>query len=117
MPRDRRAWAAWNYHRPTEETDQVTMTYHLNVLQGLETSEPVLITLNRDDEIDTSRVLAKFDYAHPVLDSAAVAAQGRHAEVSGRDGLSYCGAYWGSGFHEDGLQSALRVCEQLGVSW
>lgn len=117
MPRDRRAWAAWNYHRPTEETNQVTMTYHLNALQGLETNQSVLITLNRDDEIDSSCVLAKFDYAHPVLDSAAVVAQGRHAEVSGRSGLSYCGAYWGCGFHEDGLQSALRVCEQLGVRW
>jgi len=117
MPRERKAWAAWNYHRPAEGRREVTMTYHLNALQGLETSTPVLVTLNRDDEIDPARLLASFDYAHPVLDAVAVAAQARHGEVSGQGGVFFCGAYWGYGFHEDGLQSALRVCEQLGVSW
>jgi predicted NAD/FAD-binding protein len=117
MPRNRRAWAAWNYHRPAGGADRVTMTYHLNRLQGVEGNTPVLVTLNRDDEIDPARVLRSFDYSHPVIDAAAVAAQARHAEISGRDRISFAGAYWRSGFHEDGVQSALDVCRRLGVAW
>ena len=117
MPTNRRAWAAWNYHRSPSVTDRVTMTYHLNQLQNLGCTTPVLVTLNRDEDIDPATVLRRFDYAHPVLDGTAVAAQGRHAEISGIDGISYCGAYWASGFHEDGLQSAVTVCRALGVGW
>ncbi len=54
-------------------------------------------------------------YWHPVFDAAALRAQQRHREISGRDRISYCGAYWGFGFHEDGMLSAQRVCAQLGV--
>ncbi len=117
MPRNRRAWAAWNYHRPAVPSRQVTMTYHLNRLQGLATSTPVLVTLNRDEEIDPDKVLRRFEYSHPVIDALAVAAQARHGEISGHNRLSFCGAYWGSGFHEDGLQSAVAVCARLGVRW
>ena len=117
MPSNRHAWAAWNYHRPTEGSDRVTMTYLLNRLQGFDDLAPVMVTLNRDEEIDSRTVLRTFEYAHPVLDAAAVRAQGRHAEISGSGLLSFCGAYWGSGFHEDGLQSALAVCRGLGAGW
>jgi predicted NAD/FAD-binding protein len=117
MPRNRRAWAAWNYHRPAVPSKKVTMTYHLNQLQGLATSTPVLVTLNRDEEIDPDKVLRGFEYSHPVIDALAVAAQAQHGEISGHNRLSFCGAYWGSGFHEDGLQSAVAVCAQLGVRW
>jgi len=117
MPANRRAWAAWNYHRPTGGSDRVTMTYLLNRLQGFDELAPVMVTLNRDEEIEPSKVLRRFEYAHPVLDAAAVKAQERHAEISGSGSLSFCGAYWGSGFHEDGLQSAVAVCRALGVGW
>jgi uncharacterized protein len=117
MPRNRRAWAAWNYHRPKVPSTRVTMTYHLNQLQGLTTSSPVLVTLNRDEEIDPNKVLRTFEYSHPNIDALAVAAQARHHEISGIGQISFCGAYWGSGFHEDGLQSALAVCARLGVRW
>jgi len=117
MPSTRQAWAAWNYHRPSSGSDRVTMTYLLNRLQGFNDLAPVMITLNRDEEIDARKVLRTFEYAHPVLDAAAVRAQGRHAEISGSGMLSFCGAYWGSGFHEDGLQSALAVCRGLGAGW
>lgn len=115
MPSNRRAWAAWNYHRPAAPADRVTMTYDVSRLQQLDTAIPVLVTLNRDDAIDPSKVLRRFDYAHPMLDTAAVAAQARHHEISGTGSVSYCGAYWGMGFHEDGVQSALTVCRALGV--
>jgi len=117
MPRCRRAWAAWNYHRSATPSDRVTMTYWLNKLQSLPTASPVLITLNREDDIDPLKVIGAYDYSHPVLDVEAVAAQQRHDEVSGHRHTSYCGAYWGSGFHEDGVQSALAVCANLNVRW
>jgi predicted NAD/FAD-binding protein len=117
LPRHHRARAAWNYRRPAPDRHQATLTYDLNRLQSLPTSTPVLVTLNEPEAIDPSRVLATFEDAHPVLDGPAVAAQRRHAEISGVHGVSYCGAYWGYGFHEDGLQSGLAVCRALGVRW
>jgi predicted NAD/FAD-binding protein len=104
-------------HRTEQQPERVTMTYCLNRLQGIDGSTPVLVTLNRDDDIDPAKVLRRFEYSHPVINAAAVAAQARHAEISGTRATSYCGAYWGSGFHEDGLQSALTVCESLGSGW
>ena len=112
LPRNRRAWASWNYHRLADDPDTATLTYRLRSLQGIEASEELLITLNRDDAINDDKVLARFDYSHPMLDVAAIDAQGRRAEL--HDGRTwFCGAYWGYGFHEDGVQSALTVCRQL----
>jgi uncharacterized protein len=115
LPRNRRAWASWNYHRMAADTGQATVTYYMNRLQGIESSVPILVTLNRDADIDPSAVLGRFDYDHPVLDAAAVRAQRRRDEISGHGGTSFAGAYWGHGFHEDGVQSALHVCRRLGV--
>lgn len=114
MPRNRRAWASWNYHRPPGASGKATLTYYLNTLQRLPVSQPVLVTLNRDDDIDPACVIARMDYAHPVIDAAAVAAQRRQLELS-TGTVSYCGAYWGYGFHEDGAMSAVRVCARLGA--
>ncbi|HVM65679.1 MAG TPA: FAD-dependent oxidoreductase [Acidimicrobiales bacterium] len=115
MPRNRRAWASWNYHRMATDRREATVTYNLNLLQGIESRLPILETLNRAEDIDPRSVLATFEYAHPVLDAAADGAQRRRDDVSGRAGTSYAGAYWGYGFHEDGVQSALHVCRALGV--
>lgn len=115
LPRNRRAWASWNYHRLHADTDQATLTYHLNRLQGIASTTPVLLTLNEDHAIDPESVLARMDYAHPVLDHGAVIAQGRHGEINGARRTWYCGAYWGNGFHEDGVRSAAETCRALGV--
>jgi predicted NAD/FAD-binding protein len=114
LPRCRRAWASWNYHRAAEESSRVAVTYFMNRLQGIRSRKPILVTLNRDD-IDPASVRATFENAHPVLDAPAIRAQRRRDEISGRRGTSFAGAYWGYGFHEDGLQSALQVCRSLGV--
>jgi len=114
LPTNRRAWASWNYVRAAGPTDRATLTYYLNRLQGFEAEQPVLVTLNRDEAIDPDQVVARFDYAHPVIDQAAVAAQASQRALSARN-VSYCGAYWGYGFHEDGVRSALAVCERLGA--
>jgi uncharacterized protein len=112
LPSNRRAWASWNYHRLADQPDVATLTYRLRSLQGIDASEEVLVTLNREDAIRDDRVLAQFDYAHPIFDLPAIAAQQRHEELNGGR-TWFCGAYWGYGFHEDGVQSALRVCRRL----
>jgi len=113
LPRNPRAWASWNYHRLVDQPGLATLTYRLRSLQGVASSRELLVTLNRDDAIRDECVIASFDYAHPVFDIAAIAAQRRHEELSGNRRTWFCGAYWGYGFHEDGVQSALRVCSRL----
>jgi predicted NAD/FAD-binding protein len=114
MPRRRQVWASWNYHCLTGSREQATLTYWLNQLQRLETSHQLFLTLNRDDEIASETVLARMDYAHPVFDTKAISAQARRGEVSGRRHTWFCGAYWGYGFHEDGIRSAIEVCAAFG---
>ena len=115
MPSNKRAWASWNFHRPVNASGFATVTYDMNRLQGIVSAEPIFVTLNREDDIDPERVLGTFDYEHPVFDGAAIQAQRRRNEISGHNATSYAGAYWGNGFHEDGVQSALNICRELGV--
>jgi predicted NAD/FAD-binding protein len=114
LPRRRRAWASWNYHLLEQPTDRTTVTYHMNRLQSLSTDAQMCVTLNRSADIDPAKVIRTISYAHPVFTRAGVAAQRRSEEISGRNRTSYCGAYWGWGFHEDGVVSALRVAARLG---
>lgn len=117
LPRRRKAWASWNYSIPKQRaSDQARLTYNMNILQHIETETQVLVTLN-DPDIHPDKIINQFDYAHPFYDQAMLDAQQRHHEISGRLNTHYCGAYWYYGFHEDGVKSALRVCEALGVSW
>jgi hypothetical protein len=116
MPRRRAAWSSWNFHLAAEPPACTTVTYWMNNLQRLDARRQYFLTLNRAEEIDPATVLRRFTYDHPVYTAAGVAAQARRAEVSGVRGTHYCGAYWGWGFHEDGVVSGLRVCEELGTS-
>jgi uncharacterized protein len=110
LPRRRTAWSSWNFHLAAEPRAGSTVTYWMNNLQRLRAEREYLVTLNRGGEIDPEKVLRRFEYDHPVYTAAGVAAQGRHAEISGVRRTHYCGAYWGWGFHEDGVVSALRAC-------
>ncbi|MHB1539047.1 MAG: NAD(P)/FAD-dependent oxidoreductase [Solirubrobacteraceae bacterium] len=114
LPRRRRAWASWNYHLLEQPRQLPTVTYHMNRLQSLRSAEQFCLTLNRSDEIDPARVLGAFTYAHPVYTAEGMRAQRRWEEVSGQRRTHYCGAYWGWGFHEDGVASALRVAASVG---
>ena len=114
LPRCRRAWASWNYHLPRDSQPRSTVTYNLTMLQNLSSPDPFLVTLNRTESIDPSKVLRRFHYHHPIYSPAALAAQKRWAEISGQRRTHYCGAYWGHGFHEDGVNSALAVGRQWG---
>ena len=114
LPRRRRAWASWNYHLTEDESGPSKVTYHMNTLQSLSCEAQLCVTLNRTDEIDPARVIRTIQYAHPVFSDGAVRAQGRRDEINGRNRTSYCGAYWGWGFHEDGVLSALGAVGRLG---
>ena len=117
LPNDRRAWAAWNALIPRDESEQCTVSYCMNLLQSIDCPEPLVVTLNRSDAIDPERILARMPYQHPIYTQASVAAQARKREVSGQRNTWYCGAYWGWGFHEDGMRSAMDVVQGLGVRW
>jgi len=114
LPRRRRAWASWNYHLSSETVGRTTVTYHMNRLQSLRAERDFCVTLNRTGAIDPAHVIQRIVYAHPVYTADAVEAQRRFEEINGWRHTHFCGAYWGWGFHEDGVRSALRVAERLG---
>jgi hypothetical protein len=113
LPRHPRAWAAWNAYVPRDPAAPCTVSYCMNLLQGLDTPEPLVVTLNRGAAIDPARVLAAMDYAHPVYDPASVAARARRHEIQGRRRTWFAGAYWGWGFHEDGIRSGYDAADGI----
>jgi uncharacterized protein len=113
MPRRPLAWAAWNYHLPLEQYARVTVTYNMNLLQGLSAPEQFLLTLNRSEAVNPRLILGRYVYHHPVYTAAAVRAQKRRPEINGERATFYCGAYWSYGFHEDGVKSALAAVEEF----
>ena len=121
------AWASWNYHlheghdgdagdEGCEGDGRTTVTYHLNRLQRLPGEQQFCVTLNLAERVDPRLIIERIGYAHPVYTPEGARAQRRVAEISGPEGRThFCGAYWGWGFHEDGVTSALRVAESFGV--
>lgn len=114
MPRRRRVWSSWNYASASRGNDHphLSVTYWMNRLQGISDSQPLFLTLNPLDEPDPALVHREFDYDHPMFDAGAGAAQRDLWSLQGQRGTWFCGAYFGAGFHEDGLQSGLAVAEQ-----
>lgn len=108
MPKERRAWAAWNYHIPQDSMRHVAVTYNMNILQGLDAENQYLVTLNNDQYIDPGKIIRRVQYEHPVYSRESVAAQQRQAHIN-HDRTFFCGAYWRNGFHEDGVVSALNA--------
>ncbi len=113
MPPSRPAWAAWNYECGAGDASLPAVTYDLTTLQRLNGSRRYFVSLNADERIEPDTVLYSTDYAHPVFDQPAIDAQARHGEISGTNHTHFCGAYWGFGFHEDGIASGLRVARAL----
>ena len=114
LPRCRRAWASWNSYVPADKGRPVVLTYNLNRLQGPSSPDPICVTLNATDAIDSKRIVRRLVYHHPVYSRSALAAQNRFDEINGKNRTYFCGAYWGHGFHEDGVRSALVVGECFG---
>jgi predicted NAD/FAD-binding protein len=117
LPRRRFARAAWNFHLLREPKGLSTVTYYMNHLQRLRADRDFCVTLNRTEAIDPAKIIRKISYSHPVFTPAGVAVQSEHPSISGMANRThYCGAYWGWGFHEDGVVSALRACKPFGVT-
>jgi predicted NAD/FAD-binding protein len=114
LPRRRLAWASWNYLIPREKQSTVAITYNMNILQSLDAPQPFCVTLNHSEAVAPETVLQRFRYHHPVYTPAGVAAQQHYDRISGVNNTYFCGAYWGYGFHEDGVNSALAVCRHFG---
>ncbi|WP_174299892.1 NAD(P)/FAD-dependent oxidoreductase [Caulobacter sp. S45] len=114
MPRRRAAWSAWNHVGLRDEPNGFCVTYWMNELQGLPKTRDVFVTLNPRTEPDPVKVLGRFDYEHPLFDTASLEAQRQLWSLQGEGCVWFCGAHFGAGFHEDGLQSGLAVAEQLG---
>lgn len=117
LPRRRKVWSAWNYIAGAAQPDgqPVSVSYLINRLQPLPFDTPVVVTLNPCREPAEDKVLGSYEYAHPVFDEAAIAAQGALEDIQGRAGVWFAGAWTGYGFHEDGLKSAIAVVEAMGV--
>lgn len=116
LPSRTQARASWNYHLDQESDSGATLTYHMNRLQSLEVPEDYCVTMNPNGILDPEKVIRRMIYHHPLYTRDAIRSQARWGEISGRDRIHFCGAYWCYGFHEDGLNSALRVARALGVS-
>ena len=113
LPRQRRAWAAWNYHRRADFTRPAAVTYNMNILQGLRSRHTFCVTLNNNEAIDESRILRRMQYAHPLFTERGMLAQQRHCEINGHHRCFYAGAYWRYGFHEDGVISAIHALQHF----
>ena len=113
LPKQRRAWASWNYFNPKEETSAATVTYNMNILQTLDCESTWCVTLNGENLVRDENVVASIDYAHPTFSIGRKTMQARHSELCNVNATSFCGAWWGNGFHEDGVASALRVVEAI----
>jgi uncharacterized protein len=116
LPRRRWARSAWNFHLLREPKPLSTVTYYMNHLQRLSAEHDFCVTLNRSEAIDPAKIIRTISYSHPMYTPRGVAAQSEHSAISNLASRThYCGAYWGWGFHEDGVRSALRACEPFGV--
>ncbi|MGB5445324.1 MAG: FAD-dependent oxidoreductase [Psychromonas sp.] len=117
LPNNKRAWAAWNYHLSSDNQRPAAVTYNMNILQNLPADAPLFcVTLNQTSAIAKDKILATFNYAHPVFNQLSITAQRKRDIICGKNNTHFAGAYWYNGFHEDGVKSALDVCRRFGVS-
>jgi predicted NAD/FAD-binding protein len=114
LPKKRAAWASWNYHIPKQALGRVAVTYNMNMLQNLDAPVTFCVSLNLQAAIDREQVIKQMIYHHPVYNPDSLAARGRLQEINGVNHTYFAGAYWGYGFHEDGVNSALDVCRHFG---
>ena len=117
LPRRRQAWSSWNYLKTDDQATSAVVTYNMNLLQSIAAQDTFCVTLNAYHQIDPEKILGRYQYSHPVFSLASDQAQKEWASINGVNHTWYCGAYWGNGFHEDGVNSALKVSEALGAAW
>lgn len=113
LPKKRLAWAAWNYHIPAQAMQRVAVTYNMNILQNLDAATPLLVTLNYLEDIDPSKIIKRLTYHHPIFNANSIWAQQQHQRLNQQHRTCFAGAYWGNGFHEDGVVSALQAIKHF----
>jgi len=109
MPNNKLTWAAWNYNIDSTNDMPIALTYNMNILQNLKTQQTIMVTLNDNGNINPEKVLKKINYDHPLFSLKSVEAQKNYGIISGVNRTGYAGAYWGNGFHEDGISSAYNA--------
>jgi len=117
LPKKKLAWSSWNYYLGPDNTKPATLSYNMNILQHFSSDTTYVVTLNQTDMIDESKILRRFEYAHPTFTLEGIKAQDRWEEINGVNNTWFCGAYWRNGFHEDGCWSGVRVATALGAIW
>ncbi len=115
LPRCRKAWSAWNYRIGKEKGTRATISYNMNILQHIKSEKTFCVTLNDTDQIAPDSVISRHLYSHPLFTVERASMQALHPRLIRSNRTSFCGAYWGNGFHEDGVNSALAVCRRYGV--
>jgi predicted NAD/FAD-binding protein len=116
LPKRKAAWASWNYRLDGDTNKQASVTYNMNILQRLPDDAPTFcVTLNQSELIDANKIVRTFNYSHPVFNEQTLLAQSQKSLISGINHTHFAGAYWYSGFHEDGVHSAFDVCETFGL--
>ena len=116
MPNAKKAWSSWVYSNNSKnENQQIAVSYWMNNLQNIDAKYPLFVTLNPAQKIAEEKIFARFNYEHPIFDSAAVNAQSRIDQLQGLDKIYFCGAYQNNGFHEDGISSALLAINKLKI--
>ncbi len=117
LPKKQKSWAAWNAYVSGDSAQPCTVSYYLNALQSLDAPEPIIVTLNRTQDIDPDKIIARMTYHHPVYTRDSINAQNRRGAINGLRRTWFAGAYWRYGFHEDGLRSAVSIARGLDVEW
>ena len=115
LPKRRSTWSSWNYLLTSDNKSLPVLTYAMNILQGIKSEQQFCVTLNARDRIDPAKIIGEYEYAHPVFSQAGTQAQATWSIINGVNRTWFCGAYWLNGFHEDGVNSALRLVNALGV--
>ncbi len=113
LPKSKKAWSSWNYHLAGDNTRPATLSYNMNILQGIESETTFVVTLNDTAKVSEDCILGRYQYAHPVFTLEGIQAQQRWADINGVKRSWFCGAYWRNGFHEDGCMSGIRVANAI----
>ncbi len=113
LPDRETAWASWNYQLSQDRSKPASVTYNMNILQGFYSDHTFCVTLNQKQDIDPDKILKEYNYHHPIFSSASIRAQQQRDLICGKQHTHFAGAYWHSGFHEDGVRSAVEVAQRF----
>ncbi len=117
LPKNQKAWASWNYQLAGDTESLPTLSYNMNILQGIDAEDTFVVTLNGKQDIAPEHIIGEYHYAHPQFSLASISAQEQWLKINGNNRAWFCGAYWRNGFHEDGFWSAIQVANALGAHW